>query len=267
MFEIVIGEDRTSVDFGTSSKGNQLKWKIDGWWYKADGLGYEGFAEVAVSRILSYSNLDGVTAYEPGMIQYRGQTYHGCRSRDFCRENERLVTLEQLSRAYSGFGLHKELARMSSVETRVRYTVELVENLTGLSDFGGYLTKLLEMDAFFLNEDRHTNNIAVLYDEQEKSYRLCPFFDMGLSLLADRTWAYPPANKPEAKPFSRDFDEQMDAAERLYGDFLRIHLSKKEMEDVARRTGEETGYNEEDIARVTAILREQARKYGYIIGD
>ena len=28
-----------------SSKGNQLKWKKDGYWYKADYTGYEGLAE------------------------------------------------------------------------------------------------------------------------------------------------------------------------------------------------------------------------------
>ena len=30
-----------------SSKGNQLKWKNDGKWYKADYTGYEGLAEYA----------------------------------------------------------------------------------------------------------------------------------------------------------------------------------------------------------------------------
>lgn len=46
-----------------------------------------------------------------------------------------------------------------------------MENYTGLKDFGVYLTKILEMDVFFLNEDRHTNNIAVIYDERVYSRR------------------------------------------------------------------------------------------------
>lgn len=79
MFEIEMTERSICETASTSSKGNQLKWEQDGWWYKADGLGYEGLAEVAVSRILSYSNLDGVTDYEPGIIFYRGQAYRGCR--------------------------------------------------------------------------------------------------------------------------------------------------------------------------------------------
>ena len=32
-----------------TSKGNQLKWKCDGYWYKADHMGYEGLAETIVS--------------------------------------------------------------------------------------------------------------------------------------------------------------------------------------------------------------------------
>ena len=35
-----------------TSKGNQLKWKCDGYWYKADHMGYEGLA----GRHLSFKN-------------------------------------------------------------------------------------------------------------------------------------------------------------------------------------------------------------------
>ena len=34
--------------------------------------------------------------------------------------------------------------------------------MTGLQNFGVYMNKLLTIDAFFLNEDRHMHNIAVL---------------------------------------------------------------------------------------------------------
>ena len=87
--------------------------------------------------------------------------------------------------------LAKTLARFADVRERISYTVDLVTNITGLMDFDRYLTQILELDAFFLNEDRHTNNIAVLYDEQSRAYRLCPFFDMGLALCSDTTQDYP----------------------------------------------------------------------------
>jgi len=45
---------------------------------------------------------------------------------------------------------------------------------------------MLTLDAFFVNEDRHTHNIAVLMDA-EGVYRYCPFFDHGAALLSDTT--------------------------------------------------------------------------------
>lgn len=40
-----------------------------------------------------------------------------------------------------------------------------MERMTGLKNFGVYLHKLFTIDAVFLNEDRHTHNIAD-FDEQ-----------------------------------------------------------------------------------------------------
>ena len=94
-----------------------------------------------------------------------------------------MITLEKLFRQHMGMSLSKELSYFSDIKRKVSYTVDHVINYTGLMDFGVYLTKILEMDAFFLNEDRHTNNIAVLYDLKKKEYDYCPYFDMGLSLM------------------------------------------------------------------------------------
>lgn len=83
--------------------------------------------------------------------------------------------------------------------------------MTGIQNFGAYLTAMLEIDAFFLNEDRHTNNIAVLYDTETEQYSLSPLFDQGLCLFADTSNDYPldlPMDvcmeRIEAKPFSSD---------------------------------------------------------------
>ena len=61
--------------------------------------------------------------------------------------------------------------------------LENVERLTGLRDFGIYMNKLLTVDAFFLNEDRHTHNIAVLMNGEGK-FAYCPIFDNGAGLLS-----------------------------------------------------------------------------------
>ena len=54
---------------------------------------------------------------------------------------------------------------ISDIEERLIYLVEQVERLTGLVEFGNYMNKLFTIDAFFLNKDRHTHNIAVLINQ------------------------------------------------------------------------------------------------------
>ncbi len=258
--------------FGHSSKGNQLKWEQDGWWYKADAFGFESLAEVVVSRLLTSSNLTDVVAYEPVIIRYRDKEYRGCRSRNFKEAGEELITLERLSRNYTSFGLAKQLSRISDVKKRIQFTEELVHNVTGIDEFGEYLTKLMEIDAFFLNEDRHTNNIALLYDRKKKEYRLCPVFDMGLSLFSDTKDAYPinmsfveARHQIEAKPFSRDFDEQLDAANELYGCYLKFPFGEKEIVKALGNMNELEGfYTKEELNRVVEVLRYQAGKYQYM---
>lgn len=267
-----------------SSKGNQLKWQQDGWWYKADAFGFESLSEVMASRLLSDSNIKNTVVCEPVIIRYKGREYRGCRSKNFRREGEELIPLERLARSYTGFGLAKQLAHMSDVKERIRYTEELVRNVTGQEDFGSYLVKMLEIDAFFLNEDRHTNNIALLYDTETREYRFCPFFDMGMSLFSDTREAYPLEKKfldcrkeVHAKPFSRDFDEQLDAAEELYGcclkfnfaaDRIRYKVGKITEELKISEEGEKgNGYLMTERKRVEEILSFQAGKYGYLFSN
>lgn len=62
--------------------------------------------------------------------------------------------------------------------------------MTGMKNFGAYLGRLLTIDALFLNEDRHTHNIAVLCDDLGE-FHYCPIFDNGVALLSDLTMDYP----------------------------------------------------------------------------
>lgn len=265
---------------GHSSKGNQLKWQEGGWWYKADAFGYESLSETIVSQILQFSNVKNAVLYETVTIQYRGKAYRGCRSRNFRGEKEELVTLEHLYRAYTGFSLAKELAHFTDAGRKIQHVDEFVGNVTGLEAFGKYLAVMLEIDAFFLNEDRHTNNIALIYDTLKKEYRLCPFFDMGLSLFSDTREAYPLHRKVsacraeiQAKPFSRDFDEQMDAANERYGCHLKFDFASREIIGILEKLKEKysiredetiSGYKSGEIERVEEALRYQAGKYQYM---
>lgn len=253
---------------GHSSKGNQLKVRDGQYWYKADYMGYEGLSEYIVSHLLEYSNLKKFIRYDLIKIQCGERQYNGCRSVHFLENEENLITLEHLYRQYTGRGLSQRLAQIVEVKDRVKWLAETVQNITGLARFGQYLTAMLELDAFFFNEDRHTNNIAVIYNKNKRKYRMCEFFDHGLSLFADTMMDFPMERSVEdcmesieSKPFARTFNEQMDAAEELYGQQLFFTFQAKEALKLLEQ-GKEL-YPEEICARVEKVLRYQIRKYGY----
>lgn len=253
---------------GHTSKGDQPKWQVGKTWYKADHMGYEALAEVVVSRILETSNLTNFVRYEPVLIELRDRTLPGCASANFRRKEETLIPLERLHRAYTGRGLSEAIGKQSGPEESIRYTVDFVEQVTGLTDFGQYLSVMLEMDAFFLNEDRHTNNIAVIRNEKTEQFRLCPYFDHGLSLLSDlndyplERDIYHCIDNVRAKPFALRFDEQAEAAALLYGSRLKFQLAKNELHSMIFELTDLYGI--EVLQRVERVLLEQMRKYGYL---
>ena len=83
--------------------------------------------------------------------------------------------------------------------------------------FPQYLTLIFEIDALFLNDDRHLNNIAIL--EQDGRYDYCPIFDNGAGLLSN-TQLYRMDIEPKAlmrdiyaRPFNTTFNRQRNTAE------------------------------------------------------
>ena len=284
MQKVLMRQENILTGIGHSSKGNQMKWKQDGYWYKADQFGYESLSEVVTSRLLEMSTIEDVTSYRLATIIYREKEYRGCCSKDFRRPEELLVPIERLFKNYTSIGLAKQLARITDVKECIKYVDEIVCNVTRIENFGEYLTKILEMDAFFLNEDRHTNNISLLYNKDTDEYRLCPFYDMGLSLFADTRVEFPVQmdyfecrDKVIAKPFSRDFDEQLDAANKLYGCHLKFNFPTNKITDVINDLRDEylltehdvaagriDGYTEAEFRRVEEVLRYQAAKYKYM---
>ncbi len=252
-----------------SSKGNQLKWESHGIWYKGDYTGYEGLAEHVISRLLPFTELrpQEYVCYDTEEIRYKRQIYRGCKSPNFLPEGCSLITLERLFENCCGMGLHKCLYRIPDHKERLRFLVTQTERYTGLRDFGVYMSRLLTIDTLFLNEDRHTHNIAVLRDPLGE-YHYCPAFDHGAGLLADTTMDYPLGEDPlelleEAQPktFCENFDEQLDIAEELYGQNLHFSCGKGEMLEILE---EEPYYPEEIRQRVQEILLARYRKYRYL---
>lgn len=253
----------------TSSKGNQLKWLLRGNWYKADHMGYEALCEVVISKLLDKSNIDNFVAYSPIRIEFDGREFNGCYSKNFKKKNESIVTLEHLSKQWLANSMAKELLKYEEPKDKIKHTVDFIEKVTKLENVGTYITTMLELDAFFLNEDRHTNNIAFILNDDTGKYSFCPYFDFGLSLLADTTEDYPLGEdiynliyKIRSKPFSQDFDEQLDAAQELYGDYLKFDFTNKDIETVFDEVIEY--YPHETIQRAKDLLYNQKHKYQYL---
>lgn len=253
----------------TSSKGNQQKWLVGGKWYKADHMGYEALCEVVISHLLKQSNVTEFAEYFPTKIAFDGRILNGCYSENFRARNESIVTLEHLAKQWLGNSMAKELLKYPDTAEKIKRTVRFIERVTTLKNVGKYITMMLELDAFFLNEDRHTNNIAFILNDDTGEYRFCPYFDFGLSLLADTTEDYPMGediygliDKIEAKPFSTDFDTQLEAAQQLYGDQLQLTFTNKDIE-VAFDAVKDY-YDAETVTRAKTLLLYQKHKYSYM---
>lgn len=163
--------------------------------------------------------------------------------------------------------LYRSIFKIREPEERLKFLVDQVVRVTGLEKFGTYMGKLLTIDVLFLNEDRHTHNIAVLWDGY-RAYEYCPLFDHGAALLADTTVDYPLGEDPvalvrkvEAKTFSRSFEEQLEVAEKLYGETIRFHFGEKEIRSLLEA---DDVYDEKIKHRVYTILLQQRRKYQYL---
>ncbi len=232
----------------TSSKGNQEKWQDGGRWYKLDQFGYEGLAETVISRLLEHSNIESETpfcfvSYRMERINVHGRDRNGCSSVDFLRPGESIITLSHLFRR-EGYSLKDSLARLSSDKKRIEWLAEETAALTGLEHFPQYLTLLFEVDALFLNDDRHLNNIAVL--EKDGRFDYCPIFDNGAGLLSNVQTA--PMNidpvalirSSKARPLNTTFNRQVIHARNLFGPQLRIPRFTEE--NLRRELEEPLGY-------------------------
>ena len=246
-----------------SSKGNQLKWENESIWYKADYTGYEGLAEYVISHLLKYTNLneDEYVLYEPEQIKYKRQIYNGVRSRAFIDEDWQIITLERLFKNVYNESLTSVLWHMSDVKERLEFLVNAIKNITGLNNWGEYICRLFTIDAFFLNEDRHMHNIAVLMNGKGE-------YKYGAGLLSDTTMDYPMEqdiyqmiSEVKSKSVSQDFDEQLDVAENLYGQNLQFLFTKKNVSDIVNSADM---YPLEERKRVELIIYSQMNKYKYL---
>lgn len=251
------------VDSSPSSKGNQIKWRTrDGFWLKADDLGYEGLSEAVASELLKGSNIQSHVPYAPCIINEESVEYRGCVSDDFLAPGESLITIYRLLET-NGYNADALFDGKSAPE-KLRILIETVTSIAKLPDFGKWLGRLFEFDAFILNEDRHLHNIALIIALDEQ-FRFMPVFDNGAAFLSDTRRDYPLTSptfrlidKVRGKPIATHFEKQIGAVRDVIGLSLRLdHSACLESEAFNR-------YREDEIGRVKQVIEIQSSRYPYL---
>ena len=142
-------------------------------------VGHECVNEIIVDRLLSILKVDHVS-YEliHALIEIEGRSYETylCASKDFKNARESKTALDNYY-------------RVNAIKGESHYDF-CVRN--GWED---YVNRMIATDYIILNRDRHGANIEVLRNSREKTIRLAPLFDHGLSLL------YSCMNENEARKF------------------------------------------------------------------
>ena len=202
---IEIDERYLVRDSGTSD-GTQIKYFKDNKWYKVDRYGGEGIAEELASILLKNSNLP-----ENSYVKYKRvliNNSEGCVSDNFLKKGESYITLYRLYSNIYGKDMAAVTSRMD-YDDAIDYVLEFCFKNTGL-DIREYLANTFALDALILNEDRHFNNMGVIYDGT--GFRPAPIFDNGKSLFVGNKGYDPGKTIKEnrkvahAKAFSGSFD-------------------------------------------------------------
>ena len=220
---IEIDERYLVRDSGTSD-GTQIKYFMDNKWYKVDRYGGEGIAEELASILLDNSNLP-----EGSYVKYKRfliNNIEGCVSDNFLKKGESYITFYRLYSNIYG----KDLATVTSAmdyDDAIDYVLEFMQKNTGL-DLREYLANTFALDALILNEDRHFNNMGVIYDG--RGFKPAPIFDNGKSLFIGNAGYDPDKTIEEnrraahAKAFSGSFDLNKDYLERYCS--VRFNIDK-----------------------------------------
>ena len=229
------------------SKGTQVKYRKDEYYYKVNKNGNEGFTEYLVSRLLVNSTLNPLTytRYEYCKIN----DVLGCRSKSFMSDSEEFVSISRIYQKQTGYNnLSDYLYTFENAQERLNYILQLVSGV-GFSKeiYRVYLNILVQLDLLICNTDRHTNNYGLIYNGSTNTFRLPPIFDNGLSLGTDgdmnpcsctisgsfleqvTTFSYPvvPMFKLNYSAIKGDLARIRD----LYGDKKEIEFLKRQLEE------------------------------------
>ncbi len=202
MFYEYISQEHMIKEEGTS-EGTQIKYRKGDYWYKIDNRGCEGLTEYLTSKFLTFTDLkpSDYILYEQGFINEKP----GCRSKNFLSEGQELVTFYRLFQNESGEDLSQVIGKMDTMEERIRFVTRFIRSIAGI-DITEYMAKVFSLDRIILNEDRHLNNLALIYTGTK--FLPAPIFDNGVSLLTANqsvNWRLPVEDNVKrvvARPFS-----------------------------------------------------------------
>lgn len=236
-----------------------------------DTNGYESLSACIVSGFLYRSSLkDQAAAYVPRMEK----TGDGSRRISVCEvssQGEKVaVPLREILDNVLPVDIDRTLSMIPDCRDRISYTVEAVEAICGIHDFGKFLSNMLTVDALFLNSFRDLSNIF-LNNTGKKSYAPLPYTDFGRMIFSDLKEDFPDpldfieyCKKLSGGPFSKNIDEQAAVAKELYGLELSFGFTKSEALDKSNwfiNSGDIAFFSDEELSRVENILRMQVAKY------
>lgn len=224
--------DLVEGSVGTSSKGNQRKWRTrDGRYYIKECFSYQGknwrddMVELVATTYAQQCNLGefGVTVLEQVACEVDGRP--AVCSENFCSASQVFVSFKRLCDS-AGLGVPDYL--QAGPEDNLSLIAELYMALTGLNAYQ-YLLVMATLDTIVGNEDRHYNNFGVLLNLRDKSYSLPPLFDFGLGLFEhDRKYEGLPYKERialmQCKPFVLENDRLVSFLRANHSDFLHTFL-------------------------------------------
>ncbi len=203
--KIEIGPEYLVQESGTSD-GTQIKYFKDDKWYKVDRYGGEGQVEELVSHILALTTLPERDYVKYSQIIINEEA--GCVSDNFLKQNESFITLYRLYSNMQGGDLATVTSKMDYDEA-IDFVLEFMDKNAKV-DLREYLANTFALDALILNEDRHFNNLGLIYDGT--CFRPAPIFDNGESLFVGNKRYSPDKAMTEnkkkafAKAFSGSFN-------------------------------------------------------------
>ena len=125
------------------------------------------------------------------------------------------------------------------------------------------------VDALIANKDRHGKNWG--YMKKDNKYSPAPIFDNGAGIMSDIMMEYPMSidaihyiDKVKSKTFCDDFAEQVDIAEKLYGEHIRFSFGYNDVKSIVDRA---EMYDEKIRNRTIEIVMQMRSRYKYLFSN